>query len=55
MEDEMDDKPVTRTVNELQTKDSIEVIAGLDRGKEWPVPADRELKSGFEAAWELAH
>jgi hypothetical protein len=55
MEDEMTDKPVTRTVNKLQTKDPIDVIAGLDRREERPVPADGELKSGFEVAWDLAH
>ena len=41
----MDRKPVTRTVNKVQTKDPIDVIAGLDRGEERPVPADGELKS----------
>jgi hypothetical protein len=55
MEDEMTDKPVTRTVNKPQTKDPIDVIAGLDRQKEGSVPADRELKSSFEVAWDLAH
>ena len=51
----MNDKPVTHTVNTLQTKDPIDVIAGLNRGEERPVPADRESKSGFEMAWDLAH
>ena len=51
----MHDKPVTRTVNKLQTKDSTGVISGLDRGKEGPVSADCELKSSFEVAWDLAH
>jgi hypothetical protein len=55
MEDEMDDKPVTSMVSALQTKDPIDVIAGLDRGEERRAPADREYKSGFEAAWDLAH
>jgi len=51
----MNDKPVTRTVNKLQTRDPIDVIAGVGRREEGPVPADRELKSGFEVAWDLAH
>ncbi|MGO4722199.1 MULTISPECIES: hypothetical protein [unclassified Inquilinus] len=51
----MDDKPVTRTVNDLQTKDPIHVIVGLDRGEERSVPTNRELKSGFEMAWDLSH
>lgn len=51
----MDEKPVARTFNDLQTKDPIEVIVGLDCGEERPVPANRELKSGFEMAWDLAH
>ena len=55
MEDEMNDKPVTRTVNKLQTKDPIDVIAGIDHREEGPVPGDRELKSSFEVAWDLAH
>jgi hypothetical protein len=55
MENEMKDEPVARTVRTLQTRDPIDVVAGLDLGKEGPVPADRELKSGFEVAWDLAH
>lgn len=51
----MDDTPVTRTVSDLQTKDPVDVLAGLDRGEERVVPADREVKSGFEVAWDLVH
>ena len=51
----MNDTPVTRIANKLQTKDPIDVMAGLDRRKEGSVPADSELKSSFEVAWDLAH
>jgi hypothetical protein len=55
MEDEMDDMPVPRTVSDLQTKDPIDVLARLDPERERLVPANYELKSGFEVAWELGH
>ncbi len=51
----MNDEHVTRSVNRLPTRDPIDVIAGLDHREQEPVPADRELKSGFEVAWDLAH
>ncbi len=51
----MNDKPITDTVNKLQTRDPIDVIAGIGRREEGSVPADCELKSSFEVAWDLAH
>ena len=51
----MDDVNVTHRTTAVQTRDPIDVLAGLDRAKERLVPAERELKSGFEPAWELGH
>ena len=51
----MDDVNVTRRTADVQTRDPIDVIAGLDHSEERLVPAERELKSGLELAWELAH
>ena len=51
----MDDVNVTHGTTAVHTRDPIDVMAGLDRAEERPVPAERELKSGFELAWELGH
>ena len=51
----MDDVNVTRPTANVQTRDPIDVISGLDRAAERLVPPERELKSGFELAWELGH
>jgi hypothetical protein len=55
MENEMDDVNVTYRTADVQTRDPVDVLAGIDRAEERLVPAERELKSGFELAWELAH
>lgn len=51
----MDDVNVTRRTADVQTRDPIDAIAGLDRVEERLVPPEREPKSGFELAWELGH
>ncbi len=51
----MDDLNVTHGPSAVPTRDPIDVLAGLDRAEERLVPDERELKSGFELAWELGH
>jgi len=51
----MDDTTVTHGTSAAQTRDPIDVLAGFDRAQERLMPAERELRSGSELAWELGH
>jgi hypothetical protein len=51
----MNDQLSSIAPDSVQTRDPIDVIAGIERQNKRSRPAGQELKTAFEVAWELAH
>jgi hypothetical protein len=51
----MNDQLSLLVLDSVQTKDPIDVIAGIERRNQRRRRAVQEFKTSFEVVWELAH
>jgi hypothetical protein len=51
----MNDQLSSIMLDSAQTRDPIDVIAGIERRNKRRRRAEQEFKTSFEVVWELAH